>query len=452
MSSTLPPRNGDAPGDASQVSPSSSLLPDEAALRRIFDAQFGPLHEMASRELGAAATLAPRVVEAAFVRAWEQRDRFQTPTGLDAFLVDDVHHGVARTLARRASAHRLGHHDEGRTPGAHGDGGHGAGAAVSVASPPMAAMPPVDREVVWQHLLHTIHDQGPSHAARTHAVEVSRHDAAQHVAAIGKTGSWWPVIIASAVGLLAIAAGVRWADRASEESGIQRALNAQDTRAASSGRGQMANVTLGEGSIVRLAPETRVIIPKEFGERLRAIRLEGAATIDAKQGLARGLQVHAGNAIITTTGTTFSVRAWPGENVVVSVSSGTVTVTANAVERSVAQGDALLVTADGEMQVPDAETRRVAMAWTDGRIVLPKQPLDQVLVQLRRWYDLDIGLADPSLKSREVSLDVPITSAKEAIATIESQARVKYGYAGRDLVFRDSAAAAAPAPSAAKKR
>ena len=132
MSTTLPP-NGDAPDGAASLPPQALLLSDETALRRVFDEQFQPLLETASRELGAAAPLAPRVVEAAFVRAWEQRDRFQTRTGLDAFLADDVHHGVARTLSRRAAAHRLGHHDE--LHGPHVPGSHASGLHSEVAIP-----------------------------------------------------------------------------------------------------------------------------------------------------------------------------------------------------------------------------------------------------------------------------------------------------------------------------
>src|SRR5688500_3522337 len=96
---TLPPRNGDARDGASQApsptaAPRAAVLPDETALRRVFDAEFPVLVESASRELGAAAALAPRVVESAFVHAWEQRTRFETENGLNAFLRDDVHHGV----------------------------------------------------------------------------------------------------------------------------------------------------------------------------------------------------------------------------------------------------------------------------------------------------------------------------------------------------------------------
>lgn len=423
---TLPPRNGDArDGAAPPVSP---MLPDEAALRRVFDAEFPGLVESASRELGPAAPLAPRVVESAFVHAWEQRARLETPAGLHSFLEEDVHHGVARALSRRAAAHRLGHHGE----EAHEHHGTDGGTAT--------AAPPVDMEVAWMHVVHTIHDQGPRHEARAHAIEQTRHDAAQHVAAIGAKRSWWPVAVAAVVALVAIFAAMQWADQTSRQSAIARALAAQDTRLASSGRGQQANVTLGEGTRVRLAPDTRVTIPKEFGDRLRAVALEGAATFEPRTGLEQAFQVHTHNVVVVATGTKFSVRSWQGDDAVgVLVHEGSVAVRVGDAERAVAAGEALVVRPDGTMQAPDEVTRKALLGWTDGRLVLAQQPLSKVLVDLNRWYGLDIGLADPTLGTRPVSIDAPITSAKEAVAAIEAQARVKYSYAGRDLVFRDSA-------------
>jgi ferric-dicitrate binding protein FerR (iron transport regulator) len=80
------------------------------------------------------------------------------------------------------------------------------------------------------------------------------------------------------------------------------------------------------------------------------------------------------------------------------------------------------------------------MGWTNGRVVLARQPLGDVVRQLQRWYGLQVGLADSGLASRPVSLDAPLDGPREAIAAIESQAGVKYSYAGRDLVFRDTAA------------
>jgi ferric-dicitrate binding protein FerR (iron transport regulator) len=438
---TLPPRSGDAPNGApaapTQGTPPAPMLPDEAALHRLFEAEFPPLVDSASRELGAAAALAPRVVESAFVHAWEQRARFETPAGLQAFLRDDVHHGVARTLSRRAAAHRLGHHGEAEHATA--AGAMPGGAAV--------AAPPVDTEVAWMHVLHTIHDQGPKHEARAHAIEQTRHDAAQHVASIGAKRTWWPVVVAAVIALVAIVVAMQWADRASQQSAIARALAAQDTRLASSGRGQQANVTLGDGTRVRLAPDTRVTIPKEFGPKFRAVALEGAATFEPTAGDANAFQVHTHNVIVVATGTKFSVRSWQGDDAVgVLVHEGTVAVRVGDTERTLSANQALVVRPDGAMDTPDEPTRKMLMGWTDGRVVLPQQPLEKVLPLLQRWWDLDVGLADPSLGSRPVSIDAPLASAKEAVAAIEQQARVKYSYAGRELVFRDAGDAAAVKP------
>lgn len=437
MSTTIPPRNGDAPGAPAAPAP-SLFLPDESALRRVFDHEFPSLIGQARAELGEAGTLAPRVVESAFVHAWEQRTRFANDTGLRAYLHDEVHHGVARTLSRRAAAHRLGHKDHVEEPHLP------AAPALDAAA---AAMTPAEVEAAWRHVVDTIHDQGPSIAARAHAVEQTRHDAAQHVAAIAKPRvAVWQVAVAAVVGLLAIAGAMRWADRAGEQSAITRALAAQDARLASAGRGQQAVVTLAEGTRVKLSPDTKVTIPKAFDARLRAVKLEGAATFEPKTGLEVPFQLHVRNAIITATGTAFAVRAYDREPLVaLRVTEGTVRVQVGEASQSVTAGQSLVIGADGAMRAPTPDESKALLAWTDGRLVLPNTTLGDALPQLKRWFNLDVGVADPSLNARPVSLDVALSSPKEGIAAIESQAHVKYSYGdkGNGLQFKDAPAGTA---------
>ena len=108
MSTTVPPRDSGA--DAPLFS--GSALPNEEALRLAFFARYTPLAAQARTTLGDdAAVLAPKVVEGAFVRAWDARTRLATPEQLDAFLNEDVHHAAVRALSRRAGAHRLAGHD-----------------------------------------------------------------------------------------------------------------------------------------------------------------------------------------------------------------------------------------------------------------------------------------------------------------------------------------------------
>lgn len=433
MSTTLPPRNGDARG----ASDASTLLPDEAALRHLFDDEFAALVGQARVELGEAAALAPKVVESAFVHAWEQRGRFEDPKGLRAFLHDDVHHGVARTLSRRAAAHRLGHH-------APGDDHAGAALPPMAVDAPPAPLAREELEAAWQHVVATIHDHGPSLEARAHAVEASRHDAAQHVARIARRRSWWKPAVGAVVGLAAVAYAMTWADKAGQQSAITRALSAADTRLASAGRGQQAVVTLAEGTRVKLLPDTRVTIPKSFDVDVRAVKLDGAATFDPKDGLAQPFQVHARNAILFATGTSFAVRSYENDpGLTVLVSEGTVSVQVGTSSKSVAKGEALFVAQDGTMRAPTAEELRVGMAWTRDSLSY-RGPLSGALPELKRWFNLDITTENPSLGERPVALDVPLASPKLAIEAIESQAQVKYSYGekSRDLLFRDATAAA----------
>ena len=87
--------------------PTGVALADEEALRQVFHLEYSALYAEARAELGDnARALAPKVVEGAFVRAWDARARFRTPAEVHAFLVEDVHHAAARALSRRSAAHR----------------------------------------------------------------------------------------------------------------------------------------------------------------------------------------------------------------------------------------------------------------------------------------------------------------------------------------------------------
>ena len=82
--------------------PPAVALADEEALRQVFHAEYSALTAEARADLGDdARALAPKVVEGAFVRAWDARARFHTPAEVHEFLVEDVHHAAARALSRR---------------------------------------------------------------------------------------------------------------------------------------------------------------------------------------------------------------------------------------------------------------------------------------------------------------------------------------------------------------
>ena len=136
-------------------------LRDEAALERQFRARFSALCAEAKGHLGEeAASAAPKVVEATFRHAWDDREQIASDADLEAYLHDMVRRASARELSRRAGARHLSH---GATTGAH----HTATAVTDV-------------ESAWQHLTRQLHPEATRAEAAAYAEQL-RHHAAEHV-------------------------------------------------------------------------------------------------------------------------------------------------------------------------------------------------------------------------------------------------------------------------------
>src|SRR4051812_35390863 len=115
--------------DARTASPSpltKSMLGDEAALKSAFDAEFDACLANAKSQLGDATSLAPKVVESAFVSVWNRRPTVSSRDQLKAMLDEEIRHGSARALSRRASAGRF-------AGGKHATASHATGDASAAA-------------------------------------------------------------------------------------------------------------------------------------------------------------------------------------------------------------------------------------------------------------------------------------------------------------------------------
>ena len=398
------------------------LLPDEAALRSIFDAEYPALLARARAELGEAHALAPRVVESAFAHAWLERAFVTSRDQLLATLGDDVQHGVARALSRRAAAHRFG------------EMRHSASHATSHAT--QAA--PDDPEASWTRVLGAIHGHGAdAHAA---AARAAKHDAAAHVAQIAQPRSWKKPVLIGAAAVVAALLGMWTLDRLGAGQAAERAVNAPNARQHASNVGQLAVVTLDDGTRARLSADSRIAVPDGFGDRLRAIKLDGAATFEVAAGRSGTFQVFARRAVVTAQGTVFSVRAYEqDEAATITVASGTVRVRAGDAERELGAGAALVVGDDGTMREPTTVEVEEATAWMDGQLVIENRPLRLALPALRRWYGTDIKVIEPELLERPVRVRAATTATRDAIAQVEASGKLRFERTSAIMLFRDSA-------------
>jgi ferric-dicitrate binding protein FerR (iron transport regulator) len=411
MGSDLPPSPG-AP------------LGDPRSLEQYFRSHFTELATEAKSQLDDAGAAAPKVVEGAFRHAWESREQILTPQDLDTFLHEEVRHGVAREKSRRASLHRFDPHDSKHAASTH-------------------AATPVDVDQSWSHLSHALHlvpDDGGVAAAHEVAAHL-RHDTAGHVADLAKKRSWKVPITIGVVAAAVVAAGIYYVDRLGDEGAVTGALAAPDARTHVAATAQMAIVTLDDGTRVKLTPESKLIVPKQFGSVMRAVKLEGEATFTVTSGQRTPFEVRAGNTKTLVTGTVLTVRAFPAEtSVVVSLKEGSASVKVGDSTHTVAAGQALFVK-QNTVRAPTPPELQEATSWNDNTLTLSNRPLRDVLPQLKRWYGLDIKVLDLPLLDRPVSMQASLDSQMEAINAVEKSANLKFGYEGKTMVFRDGATA-----------
>jgi ferric-dicitrate binding protein FerR (iron transport regulator) len=390
-------------------------LRDEAALERLFRIHFAALCTEAKSHLGeAAASAAPKVVEAAFRHAWDDREHITTEAELESFLHDAVRHTAARELSRRAGARHLA--------GASTGGAHHAAQVTNV-------------DQAWAHLTRQLHPEVVRAEAQAYSEQL-RHHAAEHVGDLSKPRSWKVPVILGIVAAAIVGAGMWWLSRVGTDRVVTRALSSSEARSLISNNGQTGNVTLDDSTRVTLAPGSKLTIPRQFPTEMRAVKIDGAARFVVAPGNARPFEIRAGDAAVFATGTTVVARAYPSDNyATIHLREGQATVRVGETERALAAGQTVLVENGGTLRDPTPAEVAEATNWTDRRVTISRQ-LRDVVQEINRWYGVDVKVPELKALDRPASIDAPLDSLRVAIAQVEKSADVKFGYEGQTMVFK----------------
>jgi ferric-dicitrate binding protein FerR (iron transport regulator) len=426
MSTTFDARDGNAPDGGSPA----LALADEETLRRFFLAEYPALTEEARADLGPdARALVSKVVEGAFVRAWDARARLRTPAEVHDFLVEDVHHAAARALSRRAGAHRLA--------------GSGRAEAHNVRDE--------TSDEAWQHIMKALHGEAHSPKALAEAAALSRHEAAEHIKHSDQGKPLWIVLGIFAVVLAGLLVAAYFMGRVSEDARFARALNAPDVKPIATTFARMGTVTLDDGTKVRLAPESEITVPKQFGPELRVVRLKGIGEFTVAKGIEQPFRVNAGSVAVVATGTVFTVKVDDNsKETTVVVSEGSVKVGPPKKLTDVPVGGAVIAK-DSVVRQATASEKEEADSWRSGMLVVNDKPLGEVLNLMKKWYGLTILVPQPKLMERKASFRASLDSTRQAIRGIEASTGLQFGYVGQNMAFTEKTEAPAPTKGGKKK-
>ncbi len=383
---------------------------DENALADVYRSQYDTLLAHARAALGPElAHFSGRVAQHAVLDVWARRVDYDNAAGLTLAIQDAVVSEVAQQRRRHAALHTR----------------QGGGAHAPHVSPLTA-----DQAV--QKLLADLHPEPVDHAKAVGEARASRkHHAAQHVKEVGTSRGWkGPAALIVVLGVV-IVFGMRLMNEGGVEIAVTKALAADDARTLSSQRGQRGTVSLSDGSTAKIGSDSRLRLPIGFGGTMRTLELTGTAafTVAADQPLP--FTVRAGNAIVTATGTRFTVRAFEEDSaVVVNVDEGSVSVRAKDVrgETGVVAGKAVRIARDGSVTELDDATRGLTFAWVHDTLSFVDTPVRIVLPELLRWFDLNASLADAALGERKVSLKIGMQSSGDALKMLATAANLSIGF------------------------
>jgi len=422
MSTSVPPRDGGTfSGPPSSVPP---LLGDELALKRLFDSEFANCVASARTQLGDAESQAPRIVQTAFVNAWNQRASFSTDDQLKSFLTEQIAFGASRALSRKAAAHRFGT--------------HGGRDDVQAASHSVGGS--ADASASWNEITRAIHGEVSSKDAHAAAASVGRHEAAAHMKSVAKKGQWKVPVTVGVLALAALGSSFFFLDKLGEGEAALQAVGSATIQPIASQSGQIGSFSMADGSKVKMGPDTKVFIADGFPTKIRAVKVEGTAQFDVAPNQPTPLHVVVHKSQVIATGTSFVVSTFAADSAfAVLVREGSVSIKAGKAEQALAANQAVLVKNGAIEQLPDAQKAEL-FDWVDGKVTVGPQPLRHVMEQLARWFNLDIKIQDATLLDRPASFSVSLDSSRAAISQVEKSANVKFAYEGEAKIFRDATA------------
>lgn len=423
--------------DVRTASPSpltpAGFLADEAALKRAFDSEFPSCLASAKTQLGEASYLAPRVVETAFLNAWAQRATLSNVDQLKSVLGDEIHHGTARALSRRHSGGRFG-----------AVGGAKTGEHKVSADHESAAY-------IWGEIDKAIHGTGHNAEAHAAAAATGRRDAVTAMKSMGKRPGWVVPVVIGVVALAISVGGVMYVDRLGEDDAILGLVASQGIQPIAATSGQIGSAPLGDGTKMRIGPESKIYIPDGFATKNRALKVEGTAQFDVAKGQQMPFRVVAHRIHFIATGTKFTISTFfPDSMPAIQVDEGSVTVKAPTGVSTVSAGQTMVVEKTGIRAATDDE-KAEQFGWTNGQITVRNKQLRVAVAALTRWFNYDVKVPDTQLLDRPTTFDVPLDSSRLAISQVEKSANVKFGYEGESKVFRDAGATPAKAEAKAGK-
>jgi len=173
----------------------------------------------------------------------------------------------------------------------------------------------------------------------------------------------------------------------------------------------ISEYTLPDGSVVALNSNSKLVFPNKFEGETREVTIYGEAFFNVKPDASKPFIINAGNAQVKVLGTSFNVKAYPGnETVEVVVATGKVQVSGktgpdeiNKNKILLVPGEKGIVTGNGGLTEKMENNNPNYLSWKTHDFVFNEVPLRDVISCLENTYHVDIAMSQPELNDLKLT-------------------------------------------------
>lgn len=155
--------------------------------------------------------------------------------------------------------------------------------------------------------------------------------------------------------------------------------------------GKVARILLPDGTRAWVNTQSSITYPAAFpADGPREVTIQGEAYLEVRHDERHPFVVKAGDISATVLGTSFNIRAYEGSVTQVTLVSGRVKVTSGNISVVLRPGQM----SDGDgLDVSEVYTDDMT-CWREGLFAFSEQTLQDVMVDIGRWYNMNVVFAD----------------------------------------------------------
>jgi len=174
-------------------------------------------------------------------------------------------------------------------------------------------------------------------------------------------------------------------------------------------KGGEYNLTLSDGTTIWLNSNSKLRYPTKFSGKERLVELEGEAYFDVSKNKDFPFVVKMNDIQIKVLGTSFNVNAYNDEKeIITTLVEGKVEVNdklRNRKEILNPKDQFVINKHNGDFKKTHVDTD-IFTAWKNGRFVFQNEKLEDIMIRLSRWYDVEVFFLNNECKKIRFSGDL----------------------------------------------